>query len=131
MAALVAAADTAAAAVQLDEAETRKLIDQQLNQAGWIADSATLTCSAGARPEKGKNMAIAEWPTANGPADYMLFSGFAESKTRSFAALKPSSPTDRLEARHVAARVAAASHRGGQPRTAVRRTRAFAGPGAR
>ncbi len=75
VAALVAAANTAAAAVHLDEAETRKLIDQQLNQAGWTADSATLTYSAGARPEKGKNMAIAEWPTANGPADYMLFSG--------------------------------------------------------
>jgi len=30
---------------------------------------------AGARPEKGKNLAIAEWPTASGPADYVLFAG--------------------------------------------------------
>ncbi|MBL8815202.1 MAG: type I restriction-modification system endonuclease [Planctomyces sp.] len=73
--AFVAAAKTAAAAVHLDEAETRKLIDQQLSQAGWIADSATLRYGNGTRPEKGKNLAIAEWPTAKGPADYVLFIG--------------------------------------------------------
>jgi type I restriction enzyme R subunit len=73
--AFVAAAKTAAAAVHLDEAETRKLIDQQLSQAGWTADSATLRYGNGTRPEKGKNLAIAEWPTANGPADYVLFIG--------------------------------------------------------
>jgi Type I restriction modification DNA specificity domain/Type III restriction enzyme, res subunit/Type I restriction enzyme R protein N terminus (HSDR_N) len=73
--ALVAAANTAAAAVHLDEAETRKLIDQQLRQAGWIADSATLGYAQGTRPEKNKNLAIAEWPTHSGPADYVLFVG--------------------------------------------------------
>src|SRR5262249_52225864 len=73
--ALVAAANTAAAAVHLDEAETRKMIDQQLQQAGWIADSATLVYAQGARPEKNKNLAIAEWPTHSGPADYVLFVG--------------------------------------------------------
>ncbi|HEY7494033.1 MAG TPA: type I restriction-modification system endonuclease, partial [Candidatus Tectomicrobia bacterium] len=73
--AFVAAANTAAAAVHLDEAETRKLIDQQLWQAGWTADSATLLYSQGARPEKNKNLAIAEWPTYSGPADYVLFVG--------------------------------------------------------
>ena len=73
--AFVAAANTAAAAVHLDEAETRKLIDQQLRQAGWTADSATLIYSQGARPEKHKNLAIAEWPTHSGPADYVLFVG--------------------------------------------------------
>jgi len=52
--AFVAAANTAAAAVQLDEAETRKLIDQQLRLAGWTADSATLVYAQGARPEKNK-----------------------------------------------------------------------------
>jgi type I restriction enzyme R subunit len=73
--AFVAAANTAAAAVHLDEAETRKLIDQQLRQAGWTADSATLVYARGARPEKDKNPAIAEWPTHSGPADYVLFVG--------------------------------------------------------
>ena len=33
--------------------------------------------SSGARPTKGKAMAIAEWPTENGPADYALFVGLA------------------------------------------------------
>ena len=42
------------AAVQLDEAETRKLIDQQLRQAGWKADSATLTYSQGHSPREGQ-----------------------------------------------------------------------------
>ncbi len=73
--ALVAAAATAAQAVELDEADTRKLIDEQLEQAGWTVDSARLTYAKGARPAKGKNMAIAEWPTARGPADYVLFMG--------------------------------------------------------
>ena len=34
-----------------------------------------LTYGSGARPEKGKYLAIAEWPTATGPADYVLFAG--------------------------------------------------------
>ena len=72
---VIRAANTAAAAVQLDEAETRKLIDEQLRQAGWIADSERIRYSAGTRPEKGKNLAIAEWPTESGPADYGLFVG--------------------------------------------------------
>ena len=76
IAAFVTAANTAATALHLDETETRKLIDHQLRQAGWEADSATLRYSAGARPEKGRNLAIAEWPTASGPADYVLFVGF-------------------------------------------------------
>lgn len=75
VAALVTAATTAASAVELDEADTRKIIDEQLRQVGWTADSAKLTYAKGARPEKGRNMAIAEWPTASGPADYMLFVG--------------------------------------------------------
>ena len=75
VAALVAAATTAASAVELDEADTRKLIDQQLRDAGWTVDSAALSFPKGARPEKGRNVAIAEWPTASGPADYVLFAG--------------------------------------------------------
>lgn len=72
---LVNAANTAACAVQLDEADTRKLIDQQLRQAGWEADSVALKYNKGARPEKNCHRAIAEWPTESGPADYVLFVG--------------------------------------------------------
>jgi type I restriction enzyme R subunit len=71
----VSASNTAANAVQLDEADTRKLIDQQLRQAGWEADSQVIKFNKGVRPEKGKNLAIAEWPTESGPADYVLFAG--------------------------------------------------------
>lgn len=73
--ALVATSNKAALAVELDEAATRKLIDSQLRLAGWTVDSETLRYSNGARPQKGKHMAIAEWPTATGPADYVLFVG--------------------------------------------------------
>ena len=72
---IVKAANTAAASIHLDEAETRKLIDDQLRQAGWEVDSATMRYGTGCRPEKGKNKAIAEWPTESGPADYVLFVG--------------------------------------------------------
>ena len=72
---LVTAANHAADAIQLDEADTRKLIDQQLRQAGWVADSQNLKFTQGARPEPNKNLAIAEWPTESGPADYALFVG--------------------------------------------------------
>lgn len=67
--------EEAAARIDLDEVETRALIDQQLRDNGWEADTKTLRYSAGVRPAKGRNMAIAEWPTANGPADYALFVG--------------------------------------------------------
>lgn len=43
----VSAANSAAGAVQLDEADTRKLIDQQLRQAGWEADSVALKYGKG------------------------------------------------------------------------------------
>jgi type I restriction enzyme R subunit len=58
-----------------DEAATRKRIDNQLRLAGWEADSAKLTFGNGARPQRGVNCAIAEWPTSSGPADYVLFVG--------------------------------------------------------
>ena len=74
-ASLATAAKAAASAVQLDEADTRKLIDQQLRLAGWEADSETLRFNKGARPEKNRNRAIAEWPSESGPADYVLFVG--------------------------------------------------------
>lgn len=65
----------AVANIHLTEAETRLLIDEQLNAAGWLADTQNLRYSKGARPEKGVNKAIAEWPTVSGPADYALFVG--------------------------------------------------------
>lgn len=59
-----------------NEELTRILIDQQLIAAGWEADTQELTFSKGSRPEKGKNKAIAEWPTqGHQAADYVLFTG--------------------------------------------------------
>ncbi|MGI2172394.1 type I restriction-modification system endonuclease [Shewanella sp. MF05960] len=65
--------------VELNEELTRVLIDQQLKAAGWLADTQRLTFNKGVRPEKGQNIAIAEWPTQykgqKGRADYVLFCG--------------------------------------------------------
>lgn len=62
------------------EAETRLLIDEQLRDAGWEADTENLRYACGTRPEDGRNLAIAEWPTDStvnqrGRADYALFMG--------------------------------------------------------
>jgi len=73
--AFVKAAFESAREMDFDEADTRILVDEQLRQAGWDADSERLRYSAGTRPERNRNMAIAEWPTASGPADYALFVG--------------------------------------------------------
>lgn len=59
----------------MSEAETRQLIDAQLREKKWIVDSDNLKFSKGARPEKGRAIAISEWPTTSGPADYVLFNG--------------------------------------------------------
>ncbi len=75
MLALVERGEEAATRLELDEADTRALIDQQLRDRGWETDSRTLRHSAGIRPTKGRNRAIAEWPTTSGPADYALFVG--------------------------------------------------------
>jgi len=77
---VVAHAAAATAATELDEAETRVLVDAQLRAAGWEVNSKTLRWSQGARPEKGKNRAIAEVPThsdadGDGFADYVLYVG--------------------------------------------------------
>lgn len=59
-----------------NEELTRILIDQQLIDAGWEADTQMLTYANGARPERNKNKAISEWPTAGKQsADYVLFAG--------------------------------------------------------
>lgn len=65
---------------QKSEAETRYMIDEQLRQVGWEANTQEIRYSKGARPAKGRNMAIAEWPTDStvskkGYADYALFVG--------------------------------------------------------
>jgi type I restriction enzyme, R subunit len=71
----VGKAQIAETQIDLDETETRRLIDAQLRAAGWSADSENLTYNKGTRPEKGRNLAIAEYPTRNGRADYALFVG--------------------------------------------------------
>lgn len=70
----------AASQRQKTEAETRYLIDAQLRQVGWEADTENLRFSKGTRPTKGRNIAIAEWPTNStignhGCVDYALFVG--------------------------------------------------------
>lgn len=75
LAEFVIAANTAAESIQINERDTRKLIDQQLAAAGWTVDSAQICYAKGARPRRGQNLAIAEWPTETGPADYALFVG--------------------------------------------------------
>ncbi|UWP58005.1 type I restriction-modification system endonuclease [Ruminococcus gauvreauii] len=65
---------------QKSEAETRYMIDEQLRQVGWEANTQEIRYSKGTRPTKGRNMAIAEWPTDStvskkGYADYALFVG--------------------------------------------------------
>lgn len=72
---IVAQGRRAADHLDLNEAQTRQLIDTQLRSAGWEADTETLTYGRGTRPQKGRNLAISEWPTSSGPADYALFVG--------------------------------------------------------
>lgn len=65
---------------QKSEAETRYMIDEQLRQVGWEANTQEIRYSKGVRPAKGHNLAIAEWPTTStvskkGYADYALFVG--------------------------------------------------------
>lgn len=66
----------AASLVHMDEAATRLIIDQMLRDAGWKADTVELTYAKGARPVRGQNLAIAEWPMQGmQSADYVLFAG--------------------------------------------------------
>ncbi|MEY5049038.1 MAG: hypothetical protein RLZZ175_2397 [Bacteroidota bacterium] len=63
--------------INLDEFETRKLlIDPLLKQAGWECDTENINYkSKKTIPQKGKNLAIAEWPCNGKWADYALFIG--------------------------------------------------------
>ncbi|NCG20931.1 MAG: type I restriction-modification system endonuclease, partial [Rhodobacterales bacterium] len=73
--AVIQQAQVATEHLDLDESETRVLIDAQLRDAGWEADTVSIRYASGSRPAKGRCMAIAEWPTKSGPADYVLFVG--------------------------------------------------------
>lgn len=73
-------ANKAASFINLSERETRYIIDEELRKVGWEADTDNLRYSKGTRPQKGKNIAIAEWPTnskvsSRGFADYAFFVG--------------------------------------------------------
>ncbi|HEY9703936.1 MAG TPA: type I restriction-modification system endonuclease, partial [Allocoleopsis sp.] len=61
--------------IELDEYDTRFLIDNQLIECGWEVNSRYLTYGKGTRPTKGKNYAIAQYPVNDGVADYALFCG--------------------------------------------------------
>lgn len=59
-----------------NEAETRELIDEQLRAAGWECNTKILNYKTHKTlPEKGKFLAIAEWPCTGKYADYALFIG--------------------------------------------------------
>ena len=73
-------AESAARKIRFSEEEARYLIEEQLRRVGWEADSQNLRYSKGTRPEEGRNMAIAQWPTDSalckwGSVDYALFAG--------------------------------------------------------
>lgn len=73
---LTSRANRSASKLDMSEAETRVLIDEQLNKAGWECDSINLNFKTRKTlPQKGKNIAIAEWPCGSGWADYALFIG--------------------------------------------------------
>lgn len=66
--------------IEYSELETRRIIDEQLKVAGWEVDTLNFRYAKGTRPKKGRNLAIAEWPTysdekGNGFVDYALFIG--------------------------------------------------------
>lgn len=61
--------------LNLTEEGTRVIIDEQLRDAGWEVDTEVLRYGKGVRPDKRKNLAIAEWPLKKGYADYALFVG--------------------------------------------------------
>ncbi|MCH7413786.1 type I restriction-modification system endonuclease [Belliella sp. R4-6] len=66
----------AARKIEMSEAETRLLIDEQLRAAGWEVDTQVLNFKKNkTQPQRGKNLAIAEWPCGGKWADYALFIG--------------------------------------------------------
>ena len=69
--------DNRARNLDLTEEDTRlTLIDPKLKEAGWECDTLILNNKRNKTlPQKGKNMAIAEWPCDGKWADYALFIG--------------------------------------------------------
>ncbi len=62
--------------IDLTEAQTRELIDAQLADAGWEVNTEELNFHKNKTlPQRGRNMAIAEWPVGKKRADYALFIG--------------------------------------------------------
>ena len=72
-AALLQQSERAAEAIELDEADTRLIVDAKLRAMGWQADTNRLRHALGTRPDPSGAVAIAEWPTESGPVDYALF----------------------------------------------------------
>jgi type I restriction enzyme R subunit len=72
-AALLQQSERAAEAIELDEADTRLIVDAKLRAMGWKADTNRLRHALGRRPDPSGAVAIAEWPTESGPVDYALF----------------------------------------------------------
>jgi type I restriction enzyme R subunit len=72
-AALLQQSEQAAEEIELDEADTRLIIDAKLRALGWQADTNRLRHALGTRPDLVSAIAIAEWPTDSGPVDYALF----------------------------------------------------------
>src|SRR5690606_7271806 len=69
-------AKRSASKLDMDEAQTRELIDVNLRKMGWEADTKLLNAKTHkSQPERGRNMAIAEWPVKGGYADYALVIG--------------------------------------------------------
>ncbi|MCT3630352.1 type I restriction-modification system endonuclease [Elizabethkingia anophelis] len=70
-------AEQRAEKISWSERETRvQLIDAQLRDAGWECDTENLNWKTKKTfPEKGRNLAIAEWQCGNLYADYALFVG--------------------------------------------------------
>ena len=50
------------------EGQAREAIDQRLTQAGWVVQD-----MAHFNPGVGRGVAVCEFPTDTGPADYLLF----------------------------------------------------------
>lgn len=68
--------EKAASKIEMNEQQTRVLIDQQLRSSGWEANTTELNFKLKRTlPQRGRNMAIAEWPCSGKWADYALFIG--------------------------------------------------------
>lgn len=71
-----AKAERAASKIDMSEAVTRELIDEQLRLSGWEADTNNLNYKLkGTTPDRKRKIAIAEWKVGNKWADYALFIG--------------------------------------------------------